>query len=186
MVSFHRDGSACYHGEYQLSLQALLQGSCQGCGHRSEPSPAGDKWQWWQDAPTPKVSGEGQGGPTAAPLDTHGSRSLLTARLPCWGGVPAVGGPDSQAALLGRCPCCGGTRQLTHPIETLNFSPGLAAALCRAPIRFHAPTSFHFPFLLLPPPPETQLAWDCGQLPSPKNSQLTNLIENWIKNLSAP
>lgn len=83
MVLLHRDGSACYHGEYQFSLQALLQGSCQGCGHRSEPSPAGDKWQWWQDAPTPKVSGEGQGGPTAAPLDTHGSRSLLTARLPC-------------------------------------------------------------------------------------------------------
>lgn len=70
-------------------------------------------------------------------------------------------------------------------------NPELFTWACRSSLQstrqVSEPNIFLFPFpasLLRHHKPS--FAWDCGQIPSPKNSPLTHLIENWTKNLSTP
>lgn len=67
----------------------------------------------------------GTGWSHSSTVDTHGSRTA------------------------GELSLSGGTWEPTQPTESLSFSPGLAAALCKALTSFHNPTSLYFPFLLL-------------------------------------
>lgn len=94
--------------------------------------------------------------------------------------------PGSQAALLGRCLWAGAPESQPTPQKHWAFHLGLLQLSAKHSLSFITQHLFISLSLFSPPPPQTQLVWDCGQTPSPKSSQLTHLIENWTKNLSTP
>lgn len=151
----------------------------------------GNIWFFWRPSSIAAARAVVTGADPAL-MGTSGSRSNITHaqrwverdRL-----VPQqhLGCPWQQdpPALLGRCPWARVPESQLTPQKAWAFHLGLLQLSAK-----HSPgfiTQHLFISLsLFSPPPQTQLVWDCGQSPSPKNSQHTNLIENWTKNLSTP